>query len=197
MKCPNCNLEMKLINTKSHYDISIILDQCPHCGGLWFERDELYLVKLGEAKNIENIDEDLIKKDVTIKEELYCPKDKSKLEVFKDLNFPSSIKVEACRRCGGFWFNKGEFIDYQTHREKLMPKKEESNDQKLKKSIENLLNSSSNDYNTLGNLGKFLSKPINSPLGINISNNSNIDANQLYGTIYSIIRVLMKIFLKI
>ena len=44
---------MKNVKTVAHYGRPLILDQCEKCGGLWFDRMELFETKHGEAEKIE------------------------------------------------------------------------------------------------------------------------------------------------
>ena len=53
MKCPNENAEMQQVKVESHYGQTVILDQCPKCGGIWFDSLELYSVKQGQAEIID------------------------------------------------------------------------------------------------------------------------------------------------
>jgi Zn-finger nucleic acid-binding protein len=50
MLCPNENIEMRQVKVESHYGQPVILDQCPECGGIWFDKMELYQVKQGEQR---------------------------------------------------------------------------------------------------------------------------------------------------
>ena len=58
MICPNDKIEMHKVTVMSHYDLPVDLDQCPSCGGIWFDRAELYTAKYGEAAKIETLEAD-------------------------------------------------------------------------------------------------------------------------------------------
>lgn len=169
MKCPNCKIEMREIKSKSHYDAPVILDQCLQCGGLWFDALEMFTIKHGESKSLEDaIDVEMVnvgklkEQKVLKSDDFMCPRDGFKLEPFKDLNFPKEIKVESCYECGGFWLNRGEFSQFQDHikNKKVESKKELDDD--LEKRIALILQSHSNkeSIDALGNLGRFLSAPV-------------------------------------
>jgi uncharacterized protein len=212
MTCPNCHVEMKKVKTLSHYGIAVELDQCPECGGIWFESDELYYVRKGEASNFDEVDSEKLKKLIKLEEKLYCPKDNTELRVYQDPLFPVSIKVEFCTQCGGFWFNRGEFKVFQTEREKreLAMKAEmdgrtrSDEDKKFNEQISKLLNtgSQSNTYNALGQFGKMLNKPVylknNNILdfGINDANGSR-DYEDIAFTAWGIIRILLRLLIKL
>lgn len=167
MKCPNCSHTMHQVKTKCHYGIPIVLDQCPSCGGLWFDKSELFRTKHGAAKKIELIDEKILGQIKPLKKErLKCPQDDAKLRIFSDLNFPKEIQIESCPKCGGFWFNRGEFAKYQDIKEKKIkqreaettPKKDDKFESQVAKLLE--LHSKKGVASTIGTLGKFLATPV-------------------------------------
>jgi len=197
MNCPNCNVEMSKVKTRSHYDIPVILDQCPKCGGLWFEKDELFRTKYGEAKKIEPINTKKLKEDVLLKKTaLFCPSDGEKLKIFQDPNFPKDLQIESCLKCGNFWFNKGEFRKFQKI-QTARKKDQKKSDEKAEKQIENLLGlyRTSDKYNTLGKLGNFLATPISRsdlrPIGLGAEENG---FNKTVNLILGIVRVILMIF---
>lgn len=170
MNCPNCLNSMNNIQVTSRYGNSLFLDQCPHCGGLWFDSMEMYMVKNDVSDLIDKVDASKLVADTTIKERMLCPKDGIELAVFSDVNFPSSIKVESCKQCGGFFFNRGEFHEFSDEREKILARNSQPADEKLAAQIEGLLrlDSSAAAYNSIGNLGKFLSKKYYTTDGKNV-----------------------------
>jgi len=109
---------MNPLTTHSHYDAHIDIDQCPICGGLWFDDLELYTIKQGLANVIEEIDRKKLRTVVPSASKLLCPRDGTPLVSFKDQNFPLSIQVESCSKCRGLWFNRSEFKEWQAAREK-------------------------------------------------------------------------------
>lgn len=119
-KCPECGVEMNEVYISSHYGIKIILEQCPKCGGLWFDDDELYMAKEGSAKDIDNkLDACKLRQPTNLTNpNLLCPKDGEKLKPLTDKYFPQNIKVEICPKCASFWLNCGEFIEFQEYRKK-------------------------------------------------------------------------------
>lgn len=197
MNCPNCYTIMKVVKTKSHYGIPIQLDQCPKCGGLWFEKDELF--RTGhEASKIDTLDKNKLEISKPLKKTpLFCPSDGRRLKIFQDRNFPKEIQVESCIHCGSFWLNKGEFIQFQKRRSEQ--KKEQVKDDKLDQQIDKLLNlhSKKGEYSTLGRLGEFLSTPIDrqtlTPIDYGIKNRSGLNAASILA---DIIRGVLMIFTK-
>lgn len=113
MKCPNCTTEMNSTEVKTKVGLSIVIDQCPKCGGIWLDRNKLYQIPISEAEKIENIDKNLLHKSVKINEFPCCPRDSAPLQQFTDHNIPSDIHIQRCDLCGGVWLNKGELLSYK------------------------------------------------------------------------------------
>ena len=160
---------MHAVETKSHYGADLFLDQCPTCGGLWFDRRELYRVREGKAADIrakvDPLDISKLEELVPLEKKLLCPRDGTQLELFTDSLFPKSIEIERCPECGGFWFNHGEFVDFQKWRsehKKIHMSGENTLSPELKEKINKLLlaHNDENEYDSIGNLGKFLSQPV-------------------------------------
>jgi Zn-finger nucleic acid-binding protein len=166
MKCPNEGNEMQPVKVESHYGQIVLLDQCPRCGGIWFDKFELYAVKPGEAQKIDKLNEDILRTASTIEHsELFCPKDNVKLVHFQDMFFPKDIVIARCPVCNGFWLNRGEFTKYQAYRQSLKKHQEDKQkDEKLQKEIALILadHQAGDDTGTLGRVGQFLSTPMDS-----------------------------------
>jgi uncharacterized protein len=162
--CPNENIEMRQVKIESHYGQSVILDQCPSCGGIWFDKSELYMAKQGQADKIELIDVNNLRIPSAIENcELLCPKDRTKLILFKDPYFPKAIIIARCPVCEGFWLNRGEFAKYQQFRQNKLGIREITEKEiKLEQEIEQILENhkSRGSVDTLGRLGTFLSTPL-------------------------------------
>jgi Zn-finger nucleic acid-binding protein len=167
--CPACNIKMHLVKVSSTYDANIFLQQCKSCGGLWSNDMDVYRVKIGEAKNIEDVDaEKLRQRIIFAQQSLRCPNDQQELIEYKDSNFPKNLHIESCTKCGGFWFNRGEFSEFQEQRKKLLEKHKpimpeiSAEDKQLNAQIQTLLATQSTaGVDTIGSIGAFLSTPIN------------------------------------
>ena len=100
-----------------YYDREILVDQCENCGGLWFDKDEFYKVKIGEATELEKINLKKLEELSMIKSEVMsCPKDGRALRPYADIYANKKLKglqLFSCDECAGFWFNRGEFTKYQ------------------------------------------------------------------------------------
>jgi Zn-finger nucleic acid-binding protein len=166
MICPNDGIEMRPVKIESHYGQPVILDQCPDCGGVWFDQSELYLAKQGQAGKIESLDVDRLQTSSVIQNlELICPRDGSKLNRFTDPYLPEEIVIYRCLICSGLWLNRGEFSKYQEFRQnKLQQSLASAKDKKLARDIEQMLahGKTGDTVDVLGRLGKFLSTPLDS-----------------------------------
>ena len=164
MKCPNDNTEMCQVKIEGHYGRPILLEQCKECGGIWFDRMELFSARHGEAEKIEILDSKSLWTPTKIEKRiLRCPLDQSELFRFKDRYFLKGIILERCPLCNGIWLNRGDFTKFQQTRQELKrPKERGSEDKKLKEDINRILSvhRAEATSNTLENLGKFLSMPI-------------------------------------
>ena len=107
MKCPKCEVPTKPVEMKS-----ITVDRCPRCGGMWFEQDELRLLKNKEHHGEYRwVDVDLWKDPEKLKvmKESYadCPKDRTPMATIRYGD--SDVAVEACPKCFGIWLDVGEY----------------------------------------------------------------------------------------
>ena len=152
------------VKIEGHYSQPIILEQCKECGGIWFDETELFSARHGEAEKIEVFDSKNLWTPTSIeKRVLRCPLDQSELFQFKDRYFLKGIILERCPSCKGIWLNRGDFTKFQQARQELRrPKERSSEDRKLEEDIEHILSvhHAEAPSNTLENLGRFLSMPI-------------------------------------
>ena len=98
MLCPNCKTKMHAVETESHYGANLFLDQCPTCGGLWFDRRELYRVREGKAVDIrakvDPLNINKLEELVPLEKKLLCPRDGTQLELFTDSLFLMSKVIQ-------------------------------------------------------------------------------------------------------
>jgi Zn-finger nucleic acid-binding protein len=164
MLCPYDNAELYEVRIESHYGQPLFLEQCKSCGGIWFDKTELYKAKHGEAEKVELLDAEGFRTQSEIHNARFlCPKDQSELLQFTDKFFPVEIIVERCGICDGFWLQHGEFMQYQETREELRrPKEKTAEDKMFEENAEKILamHSQRGATDALGRLGKFLSTPI-------------------------------------
>ena len=169
MLCPNDNAEMRQVKAESHYGQTVILDQCPHCGGIWFDSFELYTPRPGEAEKIELLNvPDLLSSAAIRNGSLLCPRDRIPLIRFSDPFFPKDLILARCEACNGFWLNRGEFTKYQQYRQARQalnkPKEILIEDNPYERDLLKTLqeHKSKDSTEALGKLGRFLSIPMDS-----------------------------------
>jgi len=160
MLCPNDNTEMRQVKIVSHYGGPIFVDQCEKCGGIWFDQSELFRAKQGEAEKIEILNTEKLQTPFTIENStLFCPRDEGAMHRFTDKYFPKDIVLVRCQLCHGIWLNRGIFTKYQQFRQKLMPPKKSTQDEKMKTQLKASYKNG-RLTGTRGRLLEFLSTPL-------------------------------------
>ena len=161
MLCPNCKAQLHPVAASAHYGSQMIVDQCANCGGIWSDPGGFYQIKPSEAERIDKLDFEKLREPASIGKELFCPADNTPLKPLRDPNFPKSIIIETCSRCGGFWFNRGELAEF--HKARIKPSKKSKLDPKLEEQIDKLLklHSNTDTMEMLGDIGGALSAPVN------------------------------------
>ena len=164
ISCPHDGAGLNSVTIVSHYGQPLHLDQCPQCGGIWFDESELFRARQGEAVKVESADIECISQpEVKGRKYLICPRDGTMLVRFTDRYFPSEIILERCPACRGLWLNRGHFTDYQNYRErKLTARIESAGDRKLDEELNKLAaeHRAGNSTETMRRLGEFLSTPM-------------------------------------
>ncbi len=105
MKCPKCNSDL-LEEIKIN---GIKADRCKHCGGIWFDRDELGIVRDQRDENLSWLDFDLWEDEKKLSssgKSIDCPRDGKPL--FKIKYGDTGIMVDVCLDCKGVWLDKDE-----------------------------------------------------------------------------------------
>lgn len=119
--CPNCNGSLKETYAEANYGRVLILDQCETCGGIWFDRWELYLLTEAEAKRLDIVDvENLLSSNPHPTGDLLCPMCRLTLEAFSDPTIPRDSQILRCKCCNGLWLNRGELEKYGNHKETIL-----------------------------------------------------------------------------
>jgi Zn-finger nucleic acid-binding protein len=198
--CPNDDIEMRQVKAESHYGQSFFVDQCLECGGIWFDKSELYLAKQGQAEKIELLDTENLRTPCDIKNtDLLCPQDHLKLIIFSDPYFPKDLVIARCPQCDGLWLNRGEFKKYQSFRQEKRRQKEKSSaDIQFEQDIARILDKTETGSTLveLGRLGSFLSTPLNNstwqPMEPhNLSEEEQTALNLIIGALRTILNILI------
>lgn len=194
MLCPNDNADMHQVKILSHYGQPLFLDQCEKCGGIWFDKSELYRAKQGEAEKTDLLDVDSLRSPAFLENKVHlCPKDRAKLFRFDDKYFPRGIIVERCPVCSGFWLNRGEFTKFQKARQELLQKQPAPEDKILQREIEIILSDHAGSNDVLKRLGNFLSTPVDGNIA-DIAETSPKAVNTI-NTVLNVLGIILRLFL--
>lgn len=116
MKCPACSGEL----TRAQLG-TLELDACSGgCGGIWFDRDELFefdekhefpghaILKLAAEKQSVKVTHDTPRE---------CPKCAGENLVRQFIDVKHDIEIDQCWSCSGIWFDPGEVNDLRSQYE--------------------------------------------------------------------------------
>lgn len=104
MECPKCERGLKRIIISE-----VKVDRCKNCGGLWFDRDELRIVRDHRDENLSLLEFDLWKnknKLAASGKSIDCPRDGKPL--FKIKYGDTNVMVDVCLDCRGIWLDRDE-----------------------------------------------------------------------------------------
>jgi Zn-finger nucleic acid-binding protein len=117
LTCPQCAGEMKEVAVPASVGYSILLDQCPRCGGIWCDRWELYPLTPAAADRIDPVDQSVLWQPTGPRNKsLECPRCRARLRRFSDPSLPQDARIERCPNCDGMWLNRGELRRFK-HRD--------------------------------------------------------------------------------
>ena len=111
MTCPNCGQELR---ASAREGISV--DECPQCGGTWFDRGELRRAKDSADEDLRWLDYDVLAGEEGspgAPSDRQCPRCGSHMESRRYME--SNVVVDVCPAEHGVWLDQGEFtriIDY-------------------------------------------------------------------------------------
>ena len=126
--CPECGGGLHEVYAAANYGRVLLLDQCGSCGGVWFDRWELYFVTDKSIKDLEGIDASSFAAPVAPHPAKgQCPRCEKELAIFSDNNLPKDALIERCPGCNGLWLNRGELGRYAVHRAAFRAKRPDFN----------------------------------------------------------------------
>ncbi|HVT79266.1 MAG TPA: zf-TFIIB domain-containing protein [Phycisphaerae bacterium] len=109
LKCPKCQAAMEEVTIGT-----VIVDRCTACRGIWFdakELEELEKVKGSERMDIGEVGMGHRMDAVT---DVKCPRCGVPLKTVADVD-QHHISYEICTKCGGSFFDAGEFTDLKSY----------------------------------------------------------------------------------
>jgi Zn-finger nucleic acid-binding protein len=145
IRCPNDAGALRLVQAESRQGAVIMLDQCDCCGGIWFDKWELFQVSEDIVKELTGVDRDHLRcPEGKLAGEPVCPRCQAKLRSFRDPHIPENIQMLICDQCEGFWLNHGEAAGYADFRSERL---QQARGDKIAGQYEKMLQSHSNkDY---------------------------------------------------
>lgn len=99
---------MQEVTARARSGYQIILDQCGDCGGLWFDRWELFPLRADEVARLDALDADQLYAPVEADGPRDCPRCTVRLRDFRDANLPVDAQVARCFVCEGMWLQRGQ-----------------------------------------------------------------------------------------
>ena len=197
--CPGCEGELKEVYAEAHYGRYLLLDQCKSCGGIWFDRWELYYLEDNEADRLDPVDKERLSAALSFRKGSgLCPMCQITLEPFNDLNIPEDANIERCPECGGLWLNRGELKRYEEHKRDLKNRQEDA-PFPLRHPHPLIQEDQNRRLEELKNLGKALSTRVNPEIPDTITlDGPEIDRGELTKDLaWIIIQILLRLFLKV
>ena len=111
MTCPNCGQELRASAREG-----VRVDECLHCGGIWFDRGELRRARDSADEDLRWLDVDVLAGEEgasAAQGDRRCPNCGTRME--SRTYMESGVVVDACPSQHGVWLDVGEFtriIDY-------------------------------------------------------------------------------------
>uniref|UniRef100_A0A7C3RWF6 Transcription factor zinc-finger domain-containing protein n=1 Tax=Dictyoglomus thermophilum TaxID=14 RepID=A0A7C3RWF6_DICTH len=154
--CPCCSNVLIPKKVSSHYGVYLEIDQCEHCGGIWFDKYELVSMKPDDVYSL-----DIDFKDNINCNSLKCPNDGTSLKLLRDPIIPKDVLIYYCVNCFGMWVpiqSLRRYKEYQKERiETRKKQKETSLPKDLDLKIEEIL-SKNVENNKIENMEMEISK---------------------------------------
>jgi Zn-finger nucleic acid-binding protein len=105
MECPRCHAEL----ARREFE-SVVVDECPGCGGIWFDRDELR-----QAKDAAEPDANWLDFDAWTDGDgasgapsaIACPSCDGQMVTLA--YGATGVEIDVCGGCHGTWLDRGEF----------------------------------------------------------------------------------------
>ena len=114
-QCPDCQIPMNQMQFRG-----IVLDDCPQCGGIWFDDGELCkLIKSDDNLAMASLECKCAKSpvvDIRERAQKLCPNCDERLTPYK-YAYSSDVVLDECDKCFGVWIQDGELqqIDSYLH----------------------------------------------------------------------------------
>ena len=110
MNCPKCNIPL----AAAVYESTVAVDRCPHCRGLWLDKNELEQLEEaarphhpGATFQMDSVARTFELRSKASLPAITCPKCARPLER-KEYGFCSAILIDVCPTCEGLWLDRDE-----------------------------------------------------------------------------------------
>jgi Zn-finger nucleic acid-binding protein len=114
MKCPDCQAELRETDYRG-----VRIEECPHCLGRWFDRDELRQAKDRSGQELRWLDFDPFARHAAASpassKRRLCPRCALAMGVI--VYETSGVLIDKCSNCHGIWLDHGEFEKIVKHLE--------------------------------------------------------------------------------
>lgn len=121
--CVDCNGGLNEVTVEANYGRLMIVDQCVACGGVWFDKWELYFTADEALKSLGRIDiKSFIHPSHVSSGPGVCPRCAKPLFAFADPTLPPDALIRRCDACSGLWLNVADLGKYEEHRRKFRGK---------------------------------------------------------------------------
>jgi Zn-finger nucleic acid-binding protein len=200
LPCPGCGSALKEVSAEANYGRHLLLDQCPDCGGIWFDHWELYFLKPGEVNRIDPVDREKLLALACFKSRPgQCPRCRVDLEPLQDPALPKDARIERCAKCNGLWLNRGELRRYAGHKAGVLGKQEGRSAQQPGIPLNPALLDDPKRLETLKSLGRALSTRVSPGIGQSLNfDDAELDRSELAkDLVFVILQVLLRLVLKI
>lgn len=107
MRCPKCRADMETVAYEGTE-----IDRCNHCRGIWFDADEIEVLKTARAAAAIDTGRGSVKHDAA--REYPCPRCGGEMVSTTEAK-QRHINFETCSDCSGSFFDAGEFRDLSSY----------------------------------------------------------------------------------
>lgn len=122
LRCPKCRGAMNEREARGHYGAILQILQCPECLGLWVDGTVVTALSHDSALQAES-DVDFSEISTEPRQvAAFCPRCEIYLMEQTGGGLPKDLRIDYCKGCHGFWFDKGELMIYKSYIEKKRKK---------------------------------------------------------------------------
>lgn len=117
LRCPKCRGAMDRHESKGHYGAKLSVFKCPECFGLWVDGKTVLAISRDSAIELES---EVTLEDVSTEPRklgVFCPRCEINLVEQTGGGMPKGLRIDYCKDCQGYWFDKGELMIYKTYLE--------------------------------------------------------------------------------